>query len=485
MNPPNILLLLTDDHAAWALHHAGNHELHTPHLDALAQRGCRFENAFTPTPVCSPARATLLTGLMPSQHGIHCWIQEHGPFAEQHGTRERDWLGSTPTLATELARDGYRCALAGKWHCGRSLHRPPGYHMHCTVESGGSTHNHGLTYSIDGQAFGADGNRSRFIADAALQQLDQLAGGAGRRPFFLHVGLIATHSPYHEREHDPRWVEHYRNARFDDLPPYTPHPWRKNEAFTNDAVADPNEVAACRRGYYAAVSEVDEQVGRILCELDRRGLRDSTLIVYTSDHGCALGHNGFWGKGNSTRPLNMYDVSLRVPLIVAGPGIARGAVINETATHLDTFATLLEAAGGSVAELSERTGLNHPGATFLPMLADLPSSATDTIEWSNTVFGEYGDLRMIRTPSYKLVRRYPDGPDDLFDLMADPAEEVNLASQPEHRNLRERLLVQMERWFAAHQTEAHTGLNVKQGPCHNVDEAWRDGRREARGLQVY
>jgi choline-sulfatase len=138
--PPNLLLFLTDDHGAWALGCAGNREVRTPALDRLAAEGARFTNAFTPSPVCSPARACLLTGRTPSQVGIHDWIQEEKP---EYG--DRDWLDGERTLAEYLNEAGYHCGLSGKWHLGlrrvlraaplaRGAHR--GVHLHLRGKAG-------------------------------------------------------------------------------------------------------------------------------------------------------------------------------------------------------------------------------------------------------------------------------------------------------------------------------------------------------------
>ncbi len=201
---------------------------------------------------------------------------------------------------------------------------------------------------------------------------------------------------------------------------------------------------------------------------------EDTVIVYTSDHGCTLGHHGFWGKGNSTRPLNMYEHSLRVPLIWSGAGVQCGHVVHHNVTHYDTFQTLLDA-----ANIPLTSNFKYPGESYSKMLKG------DSQDWDETVYGEYGDLRMIRTRNYKLVIRYPDGPHDLFDLVNDPDEKINLIDQDDMQSVIVDLRHQLDMFYETYEEAENSGLIVKDLPRHNEKEAWRDGRRENRGLQIY
>ncbi len=470
---PNILLFLTDDHGAWATGCYGNGEVRSPVLDGLAREGARFANAFTPSPVCSPARACLLTGRTPSQVGIHDWIQEAEP---EFG--DRDWLAGEVTLPELLSAAGYRCGLSGKWHLGRSHVTPRGFAWHFGLPRWQGGHIEEYGYVFNDRPVTLTGNKTRIITDHALRFLE---GAPSDRPFFLNVGYIATHSPYLGQE--PELAALYDAATFGDIPPYRPHPWHKNEGFPGGDRYTREELVARYRNYYAAVTDIDRNVGRILDWLDRAGRLDDTLVIYTSDHGCALGHHGFWGKGNSTRPLNMYETSLRVPLIArwpAGAAVARGQVFTHCVDHYDTFQTICDCAGVDLQrpELGDRA---YPGRGYGALLR-----GDEMADWRDTRFGEYGDLRMVRTPRHKLVRRYPTGPDDLFDLQADPDEIVNLAGRAEYAAVEAALRDELEAFYRAHADPRHSGLRVKQLPRHNArSEAWRDGLREARGLQVY
>ena len=458
---PNILLFLTDDHGAWANGCYGNDEVHTPTLDVLAASGTRFSHAYTPTPVCSPARACLLTGKAASQVGIHDWLQEAIPEVG-----ERDWLDGTKTLFDYLSAAGYHTGLSGKWHLGQSHLAPSGADYHFGLPGWQGAHNTPYTYARNGELVELAGNKSSHITDHAIEFLDTVPAD---KPFFLNIGYIATHSPYQQSAHDPLQTERYQDCAFDEIPPYQPHPWVKNEGGSNTLSAI--DVRDRNIGYYAAVGEIDDNIARVIAALKARDQWDDTIIIYTSDHGCAIGHKGFFGKGNSTRPLNMYEVSLRVPLLVFGPGIDARA-LDHYVDHYDTFHTICQLAG---IELPLDA---YAGTSYADLLRG------EEIAWDNTRFGEYGDLRMIRDERWKLILRYPDGPHELFDLRDDPTESINRYAQRPGivAQYRERL----DAFYADHEVAELSGLQVKKQPLHNDgNEAWRDGRREARGLQVY
>lgn len=461
----NILLFLTDDHGSWANGCYGNCEVKTPTLDQLAADGVRFKNTFTPTPVCSPARANILTGLTASQVGIHDWLQE-----AYDDIGNRDWLDDKKTLFQFFHDAGYHTGLSGKWHLGQSHLAPKGADYHFGLPGWQGAHNDEYTYVKNGEDFTSAENKSKLITDYAVEFLETRPDD---QPFFLNVGYIATHSPYHKSTHDPDMTALYEDAEFSDIPTYAAHPWVKNEGFK---FGDPSEQDLRDHyiGYYAAVTEIDNNIARIVAALDELGLREDTLIIYTSDHGLTTGHHGFWGKGNSTRPLNMYETSLRIPLIWSGAGVISGQVADHNITHYDTFQTILDWAG-----LEADSAQSYPGASYLPQLQGEPQT------WDETIYGEYGDLRMIRTEAHKLVIRYPDGPHDLFDLKNDPDELTNQIDNPDYAAIVTVLRQQLDTFYAKYSDNNLSGLIVKDLHRHNDHEAWRDGKREKRGLQVY
>jgi arylsulfatase A-like enzyme len=454
---PDIVLFLTDDHAPWSIGRYGNTEAQTPHLDAIADRGVRFTHAFTPCPVCSPARACLLTGQTPSQVGIHDWIEEGDP-----DIAGRDWLAGQTTLPELLSQGGYHTALAGKWHLGRSHQRPPGFDRAFGLPGWQGVHNGPYTYHLDGTPLEIAGNKTAIITDYAEQFID---AAPQDKPLFLNVGYIATHSPYAAESHDPARTARFQSAQFPGLIDHAPHPWRKNEGFGREHVPDADQIRQCLIGYYAAVNEIDAAVGRVLDRLSAVRDDDNVIVIYVSDHGCSLGQNGFFGKGNSTRPLNMYDISLRIPLLMQGPGLGAGATIDRCVDHYDLFQTVLDVAG--ISPPSDRA---YPGRSLMPLLRGEP------VTWDDTRYGEYGDLRMIRTPEAKLVCRSPNGPDELFDLVHDPGE----AHAVRNETLKTQLADRLSHWYAEYERPQTSGLRVAALPRHNVaSEAWRDGLRDS------
>lgn len=451
---PNILVVMSDDHAQWASSAYGNRELPTPALEHLASTGVRMANAFCPSPVCSPARASFFTGLMPSQHGVHDFIKSNA-----EATGARDYLGGETTLPQLLADAGYRTGLVGKWHLGRDEHRQVGFERWFSV---GRTFPYPAgrhTFWADGDAVELTGTKTGILTDRAVAFLRDRDA---RRPFFLFVGYTGTHSPW--RDHPERLVARYRTASFADIPDDPTYPFGRVAGEIGDDVRrDPREA---RAQYYAAVHHIDEGVGRLLDELDALELRDETLVVYTSDHGLNLGQHGIWGKGNGTRPYNMLEESIRVPLLFGmGSALFGGQTRSEFVDHCDLFETLIDVAG---IEFERRRP--YPGRSVAPLLREAAPARPKGIQ-----FGEYGTLRMARTDRYKLVRRYPDGPCELFDLRDDPRETTDLFGEPASRPVVEELTRAIDAFFGTHGDPVKNGLNVRDLPPCNPGEVWREG----------
>ena len=456
-NRRNILVFVTDDHAQWALGCYGNREIQSPNLDHLAATGVRMANSFTPIPVCSPARACLLTGLYPSQHGIHDWIWYlgHRPDlpSEFETVNDRQWLVDE-SLADTLGGGGYQTGLVGKWHVGRDTVPQAGFgHWY-------ALHHHypprGGDYSDNGTPVHRAGYHTDIITDEAIRYLNDRDGD---RPFFLYVGFIGTHTPW--QEHPERLVARFRDASFADIPDDPVY----RLARMRDEVPDRSQARELRAQYYAGVAHIDEGVGRIVDELEALGLRDDTLVVYTADHGINLGQHGIWGKGNGTRPLNMLEESIRVPLVVNCPGtLLAHQTRSELVDHCDLHATLLDWAG-----ISPRRDKPSPGRSFLPMLT---RGAADR-GWKTAQPGEYGPLRTIRTERYKLVRRYPDGYHELYDLALDPREAHNRFDDPAYAPVVDELTRRLDAFYERYEDPEKSGLRARELPAHNPREAWR------------
>ena len=184
------------------------------------------------------------------------------------------------------------------------------------------------------------------------------------------------------------------------------------------------------KGYFAAVTAMDRDIGRIIDKLEEKGLREDTLVVFVSDNGFSCGHHGFWGKGNGTYPPNMYENSIKVPFVVSHPGrIPAGSVQAAMVSAYDFMPTLLDYLGLSLPE-----SLDLPGQSVLPLLL----GADDTGRQEEVIYDEYGATRMMRTEEWKYVHRYPDGPHELYDLANDPgrARQSGGRSQPSRADRR-------------------------------------------------
>lgn len=415
---PNVVFIMADDQGAWTLGSYGNREIQTPNLDRLASAGVRFTRAFCTTPVCSPSRATFLTGRIPSQHGIHEWISR-----ENVGAEARQLLGGEIGYSQILARDGYVCGWTGKWHLGDSLRRQQAFSTWFVHPTGGG--NYAGQQMVDGDRLVAsEGYVTDRITDRALEFLK---ANRGRR-FYLNVHYTAPHAPWNG--HPSRWVERYRSLPLESFPRRDPHPWAS-------ALQEHRGRRESMAGYAAAISAMDEAIGRILGSIEALGLKQRTLVVFTSDHGFNFGHHGLVGKGNASTPRNMYDTSMAIPLLFAQPGrLPAGASVERLVGAYDFLPTLLDYLGLPAPRVR-----NLPGRSFAPLLAGR------RIHWEDVVYGEYGTVRMIRTAAWKYIERYPDGPHELYDLASDPGEERNVASVPATRSSESELRARLRAWF--------------------------------------
>lgn len=448
---PNIIVFFSDDHAQWALPCYGNREILSPSLDYLAETGIVMQNAFTPCPVCSPARASFWTGLYPSQHGIHDHLAE-----DDAAVQATDWLAGQYTLADALKSAGYTTALCGKWHCGSGEKPRRGFDFwHSAWRKTPKYHSRTNLYSEQGRLVKRSGTDTRIISEAAVHFL---RARAADMPFFLFVGYAATHNPWINRPE--RLVSQYRSATFRDIPADIPYPF--GEKGTHPlAPEDPREAWA---QYYASVSMIDEGIGLVLDELAAQEQSENTLIVYTSDHGLNMGHHGLWGKGNGSQPLNMLEESIRVPLILNCPAeLDGGCSCGEFVTHCDLHETLLDCARIPRADDDAR-----PGGSYKARLLGVAEG-----EWDNVYIGEYGTTRAIRDQRHKLVLRAAEGANLLHDLGEDPRETRNLYDDPNCQAIIADMTGRLNDFFDRYAKPEHSGLRGDALPIHNRHEAWR------------
>ena len=421
---PNIIMILTDDQGYWSLGCTGNKEIRTPNIDALAAGGVQLDNFFCVSPVCSPARASLLTGRIPSQHGIQDWLRVGN--GDKKNDPPIDYLEGITGYTDILAKNGYTCGISGKWHMGATC-KPQKSYSHWFVTPGGSG-----TYWNSGafrgtQQVQTEGYLTDVITDDALGFIDECADKD--EPFYLNLSFTAPHSP-HVDQHKKEYVDYYyNNCTFADVPQDKRSPgsiqFPHDIAYSLTFADKSREFLTLRdllSGYYAAVQGVDDSVGRIVAKLEEKGIRDNTLIVYTSDNGFSCGQHGVWGKGNATFPLNLFDTAVKVPCIFNFPGVIRAGVKTDSLlSAYDFMPTLLDLLGYENPEAAEL-----PGRSFKNLLL---SDASEEYHEAITVFDEYGPNRMIRTKEWKYIHRYPYGPHELYDLVHDEREQFNLLEE--------------------------------------------------------
>lgn len=441
------MFILADDMGAWALGCAGNAEVRTPNLDKLAARGILLTNTFCASPVCSPARASLLTGRIPSQHGVHDWIRRGNSRSESADGALIDYLEGLPTYTEILASQGYTCGLSGKWHLGRATVAHKGHTFWHAHGRGGGDYYGAPMIREDGSEYAEERYVTDVITDHALDFLraQQREGN----PFYLGVHYTAPHSPWDRGQHPAALFQEYESqCAFRSVPDLPPHPLQIKTAPCGTTPERRRELLS---GYYAAITAMDAGIGRLLDVLEEQDLTDTTLVVFTGDNGMNMGHHGLWGKGNATYPANMYDTSVRVPFIAACPyRVAEGWVAHSLFSHYDFMPTLLDFLG--MRHLIP-TGL--PGRSCLDLWQDGDTSASGC---DNVVlFDEYGPMRMIRTLSRKLVLRHPDGPNEFYDVLSDPDEEHNLIASMLHGNEIDELTASVDRWFDRHADPARDG----------------------------
>lgn len=460
---PHVLLLVTDDHGSWAL---GSKvpELHTPTLDRLQAEGTTLEQFFCTSPVCSPARASMMTGRMPSAHGVHDWIRPEGLARTESPQRPYspeflETMTGADTIAAMLSRGGYRCGMVGKWHVGSSDRPAEGFDYWYAHQLGGGPYYGAPVWE---QEEGTDvpavppipTDEPEYLTDAITRQsldfLHKHAAEESGRPFFLQVNWTAPHTPWFDGNHPRELTDLYAETDFPSVPEEELHPWFAVKEFAR-AVEDRRGALA---GYFAAISGVDRSIAAILEHLEQTDELDNTIIIFTSDNGFSCGHHGYWGKGNGTSPLNFWEPSITVPFIVRWPGQVPAGAVDGTPT---SAASLLETIGEFTGQSPQPDPL-RAGRSIAARLRG--ADAADEDGTPVVIHDEYGANRMIRTDRWKLVVRR-DGPIELYDLAEDPEEARNLAADPEHASRIAQLTSELDAWFVEHSTEAFSGWNVQ------------------------
>jgi choline-sulfatase len=427
VKPTNLLFINSDQHSPRVLGCYGNPVIQTPNLDALAARGTRFRNAYCPTPICVPSRASLATGRY--AHTIDSW--DNGtPYV---GTEAQSW-------GHRLAEQGHKVTTIGKLHY-RKVGDPSGFDdqrlpMH-VLDGEGDIYGclrdampvrpHSRKQIYEAGAGEVEYTRyDRAITEEAIRFLKEEAP-KGEQPWALFISLTHPHFPLRVPQ-----------AYFDLYPPDSvpmPVQWRPEEWSQHpfqvwqrqkQALDEPVDEASIRNAiaaYYGMVTFLDHNVGRVLEALDASGQADNTRIIYTTDHGEQLGEHGMWWKSS------MLEASVGVPLIVAGPDVPRGKVSNTIVNLVDCFPGIVEAVGASL----DRPDADLPGASIFKLARE-----DDRARLS---FSEYHAILspsaayMLRTDRHKYIR-YIDMPPQLFDMVDDPYETRDLGQDPGYASVR-------------------------------------------------
>ena len=427
---PNILLILADDLAAWMLGCYGNKEIRTPNMDSLARAGIRFQNAYVATPICSPSRATLFTGRVPRQHGIHDFLTERPVDNPRQGQKAAPASFAQEVMLSDvLASAGYTCGYVGKWHMGNDEKPGHGYSYTYTMVGGQRSYTNPTMY-LNGEKVEEQGYLADLMTRRACEFLDKQNA---TKPFLLSVGYLNPHTPY--EGHPQKYYDMYANTKFDTVGYENPSP---NALREKDMLKD---IVGNLRKAAAATTALDDQIPVLLRKLQERKLWDNTLIVFTGDNGYLLGRHGLWSKGLASDPPNRYEEVVRVPLILSGPGkIPTDAMAPELVSFYDMVPTLCQAAG-----VSAPASRGLVGRSFLGIAKRDPMPKGE--RWRNLVFAHLHNTEMARDGRFKLVlRNEGKGPNEFYDLTVDPREKVNHYDNPQFVTARDRLTKELADW---------------------------------------
>jgi arylsulfatase A-like enzyme len=412
--PPNVMLILADDLGWTDLGCFGSDLYRTPHIDRIAREGMKFTQAYSACTVCSPTRASLLTGKYPARLRVTDWIPGRPPANPK--LRVPDWTKHLPLAETTLAEvfraAGYATASIGKWHLGGAEFAPTlqGFDLNIAgTDLGSPTNGYFAPWKIATLPEGAPGE---YLTERMGAEAGKFVRTAVDRPFFLYLPHFAVHTPI---QAPPATVAKYR----DRAPPRARH--------TNPT-------------YAAMIESMDDAVGRVLAALEARGMLDRTIVVFTSDNGGHL-------PTTSNAPLRLgkgscYEGGTRVPLIVRWPSVTvPGSVCTEPVITPDLYPTLLAMTG-----LRDAPGHRSDGVSLEPLLRQRGGIERDALFWHYPHYQLYQQggtvpYAAIRAGDFRLIEFYDGRPTELYNLRHDPSEQHDLAAmQPEKvRALRTRL----------------------------------------------
>ena len=465
---PNVLFIIADDQAPRSIGGVNNPEIKTPNLDRLAKQGVLFSHCFNQGSwsgaVCVASRTMLITGQSvfrapKNKPYLDKWANSRGAIAVEGSTEVKLW--------PEVFRDaGYLTFLTGKWHNnhhsvlkGFSQAKGIAKGMYETLDPSGSKkpgynrptpqNNHWKPWDRKftghwapfvrdivkkdgsnqvGNEYTAHKHSSELFADNAVEFLSKKKGSD--KPFFMYVAFNAPHDP---RQAPKKFVDMYPSKKIAIPENYLPeHPFDNGAIKIRDEVLAPfprtREVVQVHRAeYYAIITHMDEEIGRILKALKKSGQEGNTYVIFTADHGLSVGQHGLMGKQNP------YEHSIRMPFMISGPGIAKGKTVDKKIYMQSVYPTTCELAGLKVPE-----SVDYP--SILPLVKGEGKGGEEVI------FNAYIETqRLVRTDRYKLVHYPKIGRNQLFDLKEDPHETKDLIKDPKLEKVKQRLLATLRK----------------------------------------
>ena len=416
--PRNVVFILSDDHRYDAMSFLGHPFADTPHMDAMAKNGVHLKNAMVTTSLCSPSRASILTGLYTFRHRV---IDNQRPVPE-----------GTVFFPQYLQKAGYNTGFVGKWHMGRQSDDPrPGFNYWVSFKGQGQYFppSPNYTINVNGKRVKQDGYITTLLTDYAMEFLDSQKDS--EEPFFLYLSHKAVHDPFKPEEkyegklddipmkkpasaapvegnslNRPRWLLDQRNS------------WHGMDFPLHSA----DSLEQLYKNYCEALCSVDDSIGAVLDKLKEMGVHDETLVIYMGDNGFMFGEHGLFDKRVA------YETSMRVPMLMQCPELfAGGTVVDEVVANIDIAPTVMQA-----------MGLEKPaymdGKNFLPLAQGKATAWRDYF-----LYVYYWEQNYPQTPTqfclrgdqYKYITYYGLwDTDELFDIQADPKEQNNLIHDP-------------------------------------------------------
>jgi len=458
--PKNVVFILSDDHRYdyMGFHPDSPDFLETPGMDRMAREGAHLANAFVTTSLCSPSRASILTGQYAFRHGA---VDNSNPMKE-----------GTQFFAKQLQNKGYQTGYFGKWHIGNAHDDPkPGFDRWISFRGQGVYYN--PTLNIDGERQQVKGYTTDLLTDYALQWLDE--GRDKDDPFFVYLSHKAVHAEFYPagRHNDtyakaeipkPQSMKNI-GSNYEGKPDWVYEQrfsWHGVDHMYHERADHPQNLDEIITEYSETLMGVDESISRVLDYLEEKGLAENTLVIYMGDNGFMLGEHGLIDKRQA------YEESMRVPMLAWAPGyIEPGSVIEENILNIDLTPTFLD-----IAEASMPKGHVVDGRSFLPLL-----DGNTNVKWrSSFVYQYFWEHAFPHTPTTYAIRGdrykyiYYHGvwdKNELYDLKTDPNEMHNLINVPAHQN---RVDSMRNAMFDIFEANGATNVRFRRPPEFQADE---------------